>query len=315
MKRFILILIILTTGIPAQAQQPGEFKFGIKAGLNFATFASPSERSATDEKLESNSIVTRFMLGPTLRYALTDMNGFILEVQYSQKGGNYDYVGDSYWLVEDFTSEPLYFEGNSSIALNINNGYIDIPIMYYQSINDNVSFYGGGYVGFLLNSTGAGTRTFNADSRQLGFGGNVVDLRPFSIELDHNYKSDIHRDSTIYVPQPIYDDNDTSISSDDERIPDFFAPAKVGAYYDYEERKGDFYKSIDAGIIAGVDYKFDSGLGIGLRANYGLIDITNDVYDYSKVSTVDPANNDYTRILRSDKDRNLVFQLYIGFEL
>jgi len=309
MRQLFLIGILLTAGIGIQAQDSGTISIGIKTGLNFAKIAGPSERSSTDQRLESNSVITRFMLAPTIRYALTDVNGFIIEAQYSQKGGNYEYVGESYWVAEDWAAEPLYFEGNRSVTLNINNGYIDIPILYYQNINSNVSFYGGGYIGFLLNSSGAGNWTFNPSARPLGFAGTEVDLLPLNIELEHNYKKDMHRDSTVYLSSNVFAEGAAG------PIPGFTVPQKVGAYYDYAERTDNFYKNIDAGIIAGIDYKFDSGLGIGFRANYGLVDITNNVYDYSKLSGADPDNNDFSRVLRTDRDRNLVFQLYIGFEL
>jgi len=114
MKRLFLLIAILAAGIHAQAQEAGDFSIGIKAGLNFATFVGPSERSSDDTKLESNSIITRFLIAPTFRYALTDRTGLLLEVQYSQKGGNYSYTGESYWGVEAFGT--LYdFSGNRSV--------------------------------------------------------------------------------------------------------------------------------------------------------------------------------------------------------
>ena len=88
-------------------------------------------------------------------------------------------------------------------------------------------------------------------------------------------------------------------------------PQIVDAYYDFEEKNGNFYNPLDYGLIGGIEYRFDTGLGIGLRAMYGLADITNNVDDYSKVN----FNEDLSRIARDDVDRNLLLQLYIGFEL
>jgi len=312
MKQLVVILTIMALAITAKAQEPGEFAIGIKAGLNFASIIGPSEKSASDISLESNSAITRFMLAPTIRYAFTDRNGLILEVQYSQKGGNYTYAGESYWIIEGETAEPLYFEGNRSITLNVNNGYLDIPLLFYGNLNSNVSLYGGGYVGFLLNSTGAGRLSFDAEERTLENSNINIDLQPFGMELEHNYKKDEHRDSTSYILQSIYNQNSVGGI---EAFGDAKVPTKTGAYYDYEQRGDNFYNNIDAGVIFGVEYRFDTGLGVGFRGSYGLTDVSNNAYDYSKISTLAPENNDYTRILRTDRDRNLVLQLYIGFEL
>jgi len=310
MKRLFLLIAVLIWSFHAQAQDAGDFSVGIKAGLNFATFGGPSERSSTDARLESNSVITRFLIAPTFRYALTDVTGLLLEIQYSQKGGNYAYTGESYWIVEDVTTDPLYFSGNRSVSLNVNNGYLDIPLMFYGKATSNVSFYGGPYIGFLLNSTGAGQLSFDAAPRD--FGSNIeVDLQPINIELDHDYRKD-PQDDFILEYQPIYNLN--SVGSV-ERFGDARAPSITDAYHDFEEKDGNFYNALDYGLIGGIEYRFDTGLGIGLRASYGLADITNNFYDYSKVSTVDPDNNDLNRILREDRDRNLLLQLYIGFEL
>lgn len=310
MKRFFLLIAVLVASVHVQAQDAGDFSVGIKAGLNFATFGSPSERSSTDTKLESNSVITRFLIAPTFRYAISDKTGLLLEIQYSQKGGNYAYTGESYWIVEGVTTDPLYFSGNRSVSLNVNNGYLDIPLMFYGKVNNNVSFSGGPYIGFLLNSTGAGQLSFDAATRD--FGSNIeVDLQPINIELTHDYRKD-PQDDFVQTYQPIFNENSVGAI---ERFGDAQAPFVMDAYSDFPEKDGNFYNSLDYGLIGGVEYRFDTGLGIGLRASYGLADITNNFYDYSKVSTLDPDNNDLTRILREDKDRNLLLQLYVGFEL
>ncbi len=310
MKRLFLFIAVLIVGFQMQAQNAGDFSVGIKAGLNFATFGGPSERSSMDDRLESNSVITRFLIAPTFRYAISDRVGLLLEVQYSQKGGNYAYTGESFWIVEGVTADPLYFAGNRSVSLNVNNGYLDIPLMFYGKVNSNVSFSGGGYIGFLLNSTGAGQLSFDAAPRD--FGSNIeVDLQPFNIELEHDYRKDPQEDFTL-SNQPIFNEN--SVGSI-ERFGDAQVPLITDAYHDFAEKDGNFYNPLDYGVMAGVEYRFDTGLGIGLRANYGLADITNNFYDFSKVSTLDPDNNDLTRVLRNDRDRNLVLQLYVGFEL
>jgi len=304
MKRLFLLIAIFATGIHAQAQDAGDFSIGIKAGLNFATFAGPSERSSTDVKLETNSIITRFLIAPTFRYALTDRTGLLLEVQYSQKGGNYAYTGESYWILET-PGLMLALPGNRSVSLNVNNGYLDIPLMFYGRANSRVSFYGGPYIGFLLNSTGAGQLSF--DARPFDLTNIEVDLQPFNIELDHDYKKDPQDDFTLEY-QPIFNVNSVGGL---ETFPNTEVPRVADAYYDFEEKDGDFYNPLDYGLVGGVEYRFETGLGIGLRASYGLADITNNAYDYSKVT----FNEDLSRIAREDRDRNLVIQLYIGFEL
>jgi len=187
--------------------------------------------------------------------------------------------------------------------------------MFYGKANSNVSFYGGPYVGFLLNSTGAGQLTFDAAPRD--FGSNIeVDLQPFSIELDHDYRKDPQDDFEITYQQIF---NENSVGGI-EPFSDARAPRITDAYYDFAEKDGDFYNSLDYGLIAGMEYRFDTGLGIGFRASYGLADITNNNYDYSKVSgdiIMDEFGqiSSIDQIPRNDRDGNLLFQLYIGFEL
>ena len=66
--------------------------------------------------------------------------------------------------------------------------------------------------------------------------------------------------------------------------------------------------AIDFGLNAGVSFFVNRGLFLGFRANYGLSDVTKDIYDVSLAK----LNNGAT-IGRSDKDANLSLQTSIGF--
>ncbi len=312
MNKIIIISITLLFSFTAtQAQEAGDFMVGIKAGLNFASILGPKEKDSAGGNVESGAAITRFHLGPTFKYAITDKNGLMLEVLYSQKGEKYVYDGEAYYLLsqQGFNSTFL-FEGDRTESININNGYLDVPLMFYYKATGSISLYGGGYVGFLLNSTGSGQLTFDADEKK--FNGVQTNLLPIRTELDHNYGTDeagVSNENSI--SSPVFNQ---SIAGGVEQFGSFTYPSVTGAYTDFDTKDGNFYNSLDAGVVAGVEFRFDTGLVFGLRGTYGLMDVTNNFYDYSKVAPTDGAIGDYSPVSREDKDVNFNIQLQIGFE-
>ena len=68
--------------------------------------------------------------------------------------------------------------------------------------------------------------------------------------------------------------------------------------------------SIDANLIAGINYYINSGFYLGARLEYGLLDSTNDVIDKSLKSLDD--NNDF--IFREDSDKSIGVAISFGFK-
>ncbi len=310
------VILLLFINIAAKAQDAGDFNVGIKAGLNFTTIFRPKEKDSQGASIESGAALTRFIIGPTFKYAITDRNGLMLEVLYVQKGGRYIYDGESYYLLtQQGSATTFFFDGNRTETININNGYLDIPLMFYYKTNDNLSLYAGGYVGFLLNSTGDGSLSFNANERT--FNGVNTNLTNFNITLDYNYNTDEPGQSTENsVDNQVFNLNS---AGQPEAFGSFTYPSEYGAYYEYDEginrgQEGNFFNPLDIGLVAGLNFRFDTGLVFGLRGAYGLTDVTNNFYDNSKVTTVDPATGNYAPISRSDKDVNFGVQVHVGFE-
>jgi len=288
-KIIVIATTLLFSFTTMQAQEAGDFMIGIKAGLNFASIPGPKAKDSAGSSVESSAAITRFHLGPTFKYAITDKNGIALEVLYSQKGEKYVYDGEAFLLLDQFV-----FKGERRESININNGYIDVPLMFYYKATGNISLYGGGYVGFLLNSTGSGQTTFDADEQDIF--GLPTDLLPIRIELDHNYIKDeageSHEDN---VTTRVFNQTDAGGT---ELFGSFTYSSIEKAYTNFNTKDGNFYNPLDAGIIAGTEFRFDQGLVIGLRGSYGLMDVTNNFYDFSS----------------EDKDINFNIQLQIGFE-
>ncbi|MEM9820283.1 MAG: PorT family protein, partial [Bacteroidota bacterium] len=85
-------------------------------------------------------------------------------------------------------------------------------------------------------------------------------------------------------------------------------PNEIGAYFDYDTVDGNFYNPIDVGLHAGISFFLSPGLFVNFTGQYGLLDITNNNYDFSQQDL-----NENTPAPRSDVDRNVSLQGSIGF--
>ena len=75
------------------------------------------------------------------------------------------------------------------------------------------------------------------------------------------------------------------------------------------EKKGNAMNFLDYGLIVGVSYNINRGFYIGVRADIGLADITNNDTDISRAELSE--NNTY--IYRDDKDTHFGLQGSFGF--
>ena len=281
-----LFLLFITT---AQAQ----IKYGFKTGLNFSTLSGPSELDIAGTELESWKNIVGFHIGISFATHFTDNFGMRAEFLYSKKGGEYKFEGPSYRNFY-YPGGVSYATGNAKYLINISNSYIDIPVIAFAKAGD-FEFSAGGYVGFLVASDGEGSLLFT-DGRTVNDPNVVIDNTEFF--LNYNFRKDDPGESV---------GDETQIVRVDNR--NLELPKTLGAYYDFSEDKGKYFKSLDYGLIGGVSYFMTSSLYASVRLQYGLADITNNNVDVQKAST----NADKSPIFRDDKDKNFVIQASVGF--
>ncbi|MCC7466745.1 MAG: PorT family protein [Saprospiraceae bacterium] len=298
LTRFTLLaLAIFAFGQSLQAQ----VKYGFKTGLNFARFQGPSEVDNQGNNLESWSNSTGFHIGMTFSYKFSDRFGARGEVLYSKRGSKYTYDGQAYRFFRHTTGQ-VYTTGNARYLINVNNSYIDVPVMVFGRFG-NFEISGGGYVGFLVASSGEGSLRY---SGKTALGNdvvvNVVNEKELNFNLNHNYRRD---DPGAGSSQG---DTETTVNV---KVDGFISetPKTMGAYYDYPEDKGALYNTLDFGIVGGLSYYISNALYIGVRLQYGLSDVTNNNADLAKSKTGE--NN--SLIFRDDKDQNFMIQGSVGF--
>lgn len=281
---FSLLFTLLTLCVFAQ-----EFSAGFRAGLNFSTIDGPSEMDANGNELETYELSTGFHVGGMANLKFTDIFSVRGELLYSQKGVDYNFNGDSFWIFDVQNSEQkVYATGDRSTILSVTNSYIELPFMAVGRFG-RIEVSGGMSVGFLVSSRGSGELNFNGTTST----GSAVD--PFTIALDYNYfkkRSDV---------------NDVEIRQIGNRSVEI--PKTLGAYYELLDEDDRLFNPVDLGLIGGVAFFVNQGLFLGIRAQYGLNDLTQNSRDISR-SSLDEDNN---YILLDDTDRNLTIQASVGF--
>lgn len=287
MKKALLSLAAILLAVSAFAQM----RYGFKTGLNFATIRGPIAQDAASANLEKIENVTGFSIGATFGYGFTDNFGIRGEFLYSKRGMKYTYEGAAYRYFS-VNNTPVLTRGNDRYLVVVNNSYIDIPILGYAKAG-NFEFNAGTYVGFLVQSTGEGSSTYNGKPDNSN---KVTGDLKFS--LQHNY----------------YQDKPGEFKADDvitaqvgDRVVE--VPKIHGAYYDYSEDKGNLYNTIDYGVLGGVSYFVSRSLYVGVRLQYGLADVSNNKVDFVKAA---PDENG-AKVFSEDKDRNFNIQATVGF--
>lgn len=298
MKQLTLLLLMLMGSFLANAQ----IKYGFKTGLNFAQIKGESELNDAGMELESWKNTTGFHIGMTFGYKFTDNFGLRAEALYSKRGGKYTFDGQSYRIFNHNTGSVLT-TGKSKYLINVNNAYIDLPIMAYGRWG-NFEISGGGYIGLMVQSAGEGSLRYSGKTAL----GNDAFINPdktdteLDFNLNYNYRKDDPGEGTAT------DNNEVPLTI---KVDGFLSetPKTLGAYYDYPAGAGKLYKSLDFGLVGGLTYYISNALYIGGRLQYGLQDLTNNDADLSK-ARVD-ANGQL--IYREDKDQNFMIQASVGF--
>ena len=289
MNRLSLVLLLAIPGWFQLAAQ--EFSGGFRAGINFATIDGPLEVSDSGSDLEEYKMSTGFHVGATANLKFNDYFGLRAELLYSQKGADYNYNGQSFWILYTEDDQPIYATGDRNTTLSITNSYIDIPFMAVGRYG-RVEISGGASLGFLVSSRGSGELTFSGQTAA----GSTVD--PFTVVLDFSYFDDTFRRTDI---------DDVEIRDIDGKTVKI--PKTLTTNFQELEGKQDLFKTIDLGLIGGLAFYLNQGLYVGLRVNYGLSDLTKTEQDPSRKE----LNEDNNLIFRDDKDHNLTLQASVGF--
>lgn len=283
-RRYTLLFCLVLGATMASAQ----VRMGFKIGLNFSSIKGPSEVDDAGSSLEKYDNVTGFNIGASFNLPLTDAFGLRSELIYSRKGARYTYEGPTYRFFENALTT-----GTGKYQININNTYLDIPLVAYGRWKD-LEVSGGIYGALLIQSIGQGAlqytgRTLPPLQNSVG---NV------EVVFNHNYLRDDVGESK---------GTDTYTVRVDGRT--LSLPKTVGAYFNDTEDKGPLYNRFDYGLVGGLRYYLSRSLYAGAHLQYGLADLTNNEADYSKRS-VGTGN---ARLLREDVDRNFTVQASVGF--
>jgi hypothetical protein len=292
MKRIFLCLAVVGLSlIGARAQS---ISGGFKAGLNFSRFIGDQlDDGMNGNSVESYDNSTGFHVGAIINFKLTDYFGFRTELLYSQKGTSYTFDGPSYLrLYNSTTTNSIILDANRRASFNINNSYVDIPVMAYVKLGP-LELSGGVNAGLLLGSRGSGEISFSGLQTPLG-----QDLDNVIIAVDANYFQDEYQISDFIDPGSLQILNTT-----------YVVPTTVGAYYDANDSDENLFNRLDLGLNAQVALFLNKGLFVSLRANYGLSDVTNQKQD---VDFRDLEVNGRVK-LRDDFDQNFSLQASVGF--
>jgi hypothetical protein len=281
MKNKILIILCL-----ASVVLTGQ-SVGVRAGLNYSKFRGPLEAN------EKYGIANGFHFGINYGYKFSDYFMVRSELQYTQTGTKQTYNGDSYYLIYTADGRTVFEKGKADLNLDVSNGYINIPITAVLQALPKIELSGGFIMNFLVNPIGRGTLRFESASRP--------DKIIFKQTLDYRYYQDAAQASTQFnSSRPI------AILVDDVRET---IPKSVGAYYQNFAKDGNRFPWYDIQATVGANYFINRGLFLGVKYNYGLLDITRNKMDRSLVS----LKSDNNFILRDDFDRNTNLEVSLGF--
>ena len=292
MTRFIILVVALLFALP-ESTNAQELSYGFRVGLNVSTFLGDEEMDAGGTSLESFSTNTGFHVGGGVRIEFTELFGIRTEILFTQKGTKRTFSGDSFLLFNG-PNGKIFTTGNRSIALNISNAYLEIPVLAYGKIGDKFEVFGGVYAGFLVSSIATGELIYTGGVVE----GNNNIIPTLEIALDYNYLRDTPGERINGV-------EDIPVMVGNENV---VIPNTLSAYYDLDEKNGSPYNILDAGVSAGAAYFMNGGLYISAIANYGLVDVSNEDMDFSNAEI-----NGLDFVTRDDRDSNLSFQFSVGF--
>lgn len=289
-KRIFFCLGLLLSLSSAVFTQDKNISWELKGGFTFASISGPAEKIGNTRITENFSYQTGLHASVGFTSMLTRHSGLRLELMFNRRGTNYNFTGQSYWFFETPNHEELFSFGTRKTELSITTDFLEMPLLYFVRAN-RVELSGGVSMGYLIDARGKGKLVYSGITE----GGSTV--APFNIRLDFDYL----KDPLEPLPAQI-----NLLRSLDGQIVEI--PQTIGAYYEASNSEARRFHRFDAQIIAGISFFLSEELFIGLRINYGITDLTNNLQDISMTQ----VNSDKSLIRRSDYDRNFAFQSSIG---
>ena len=284
------IILASTFSLFATLVMAQSFNIGVRAGLNYSTFRGPVEESINEDYSMSGG----FHFGLNYAQNFSDLFSVRLEVLYVQNGAKKSFGGEgteSFFKIPIPNGEDVIERGRLDYDLNISNAYISFPLTAHLNITDKIEVSAGAYVSMLVGPTATGLQTFISTEND--------SLIQFRQSLDFNYNSDVAGEGQAIGRSPGIKVNGVVV----------YLPKFAGAYYQFNEKKGDAMNFLDYGLILGVSYNINRGFYFGLRADIGLADITNNDTDISRSE----LGENSTYVYRDDKDTHFGIQTSFGF--
>ncbi len=283
-----LLAATLAAALPAQ-----EFSYGFKAGLNSNHFQADSETDDQGNELETFTNNVGFHVGVAFTWKITDLVGVRGEFLFSQKGGRRKYIGPSYFTFRADDGTRIFSTGTRDQRLNVTLSYLDFPLTGYYKPFEWLELSGGVSVGVLVGASAFGELKYS------GVTGAGNPVEEFLLNLDHQYGKDEPGEADFGLFAFAREINSKQV----------IFPSQAGAYFEFEEDRGNLYKTLELGAVGGISLYLNRALFLSFRAHFGLSDVTNSRADVSLFQ----LDADRNFIPRDDDDRNFSFQTSIGF--
>ncbi len=284
-----ILLFCLTLLVSIQLS--GQGHIGFKTGLNFSNILSDTKEPAAGIIQDQWGRAMNFHIGMTYTYEFLDAFRVRGELLYSRKGGKYRYQGPMHRTFSG-NNQSILTKGNGTYLVDVANTYLELPVSAVFKYK-KIELSAGGYFGLLLFSRGEGGLGYRGTTAL----GTSTDSLNFI--LDHNYFAD---EPGSFTPGSEI----IQVTLDGKN---FSAAKTQGAYYNSATQKEKLFNRLDAGLIAGAAWYFNSTLYLGVRVQYGLMDLTNNAGHFSLSS----LNNDNTALLRNSREQNFTIQAGVGF--
>ncbi len=281
--------LLLSASVFAFSQKK-DISWELKGGFTFASISGPAEKIGNTRITEDFSYQTGFHASIGLNTLLSRHSGLRMELMYNRRGTNYSFAGQSYWFFTSTTDEELFSFGTRKTELSITTSYLEMPLLYFIRTN-RVELSGGISLGYLINARGKGELLYSGITE----GGSTV--APFKIRLDFDYIKDPLKPAPAQI---------NLLRSLDGKVVEI--PQTISAYYESSDASARHFHRFDVQIVGGISFFLSEELFIGLRLNYGITDLSNDLQDISTTR----VNMDKSLIPRNDYDRNFAFQSSIG---
>jgi len=286
--RHILLLLLLGFVTQSFAQN----KIGVRAGFNYSDFVGGE--AELGEELGYNS---GFHFGVNYTYQFNPRFGPRGELAYIQRGASLSFSDPNvYNFIKTIGSANSIIEyGKKEINLEFANGYISIPITAQLTLSEKWEVFGGLSLDLLVNPSGRGSLDFQSASRPQEIF--------YIVSYDHRYRS--HEAGEV----PFLNSRSFVSILLDGTSENLFRTESAYYHLTEDQVRGKKFGLFDTHVLFGVNYFLNSGFYVGVRAELGLFDLTNDKMDFS-LRDLDTDNN---YILRQDNDKSRSVALSIGF--